>query len=40
MNGTIDILARRKNLRVIHISNIHHLNDYVGRRVGGIQKPD
>ena len=32
-NGTIDILARRKNLRVIRINNIHHLNDYVGRRV-------
>ena len=32
-DGTIDILARRKNLRVIRINNIHHLNDYVGRRV-------
>ncbi|MEZ4566722.1 MAG: hypothetical protein R2860_07060 [Desulfobacterales bacterium] len=36
-DGTIDILARRKNLRVIRINNIHHLNDYVGPAGGGIQ---
>ncbi len=30
--GTLAILARRKNLRVIKIDNIHRLQDFVGQR--------
>jgi len=31
--GAVDILARRKNLRVIRINNIHRLENYIGERV-------
>lgn len=31
--GTIDILSKRKNLRVIRINNIERLNNFVGKRV-------
>ncbi|MBN2327433.1 MAG: IMP cyclohydrolase [Candidatus Omnitrophica bacterium] len=30
--GAVDILARRKNLRIIRLKDIHKLNDYIGRR--------
>ncbi|NOY68465.1 MAG: IMP cyclohydrolase [Deltaproteobacteria bacterium] len=32
-DGTIGILAKRKNLRVIRINNMKRLNDFVGQRV-------
>lgn len=32
-DGVMEILARRKNLRVIRIKNIDNLNDFVGQRV-------
>ncbi|QTA84855.1 IMP cyclohydrolase [Desulfonema magnum] len=31
-DGAMDILAKRKNLRVIRIGNIHRLHDFVGKR--------
>lgn len=31
--GTLDILAQRKNLRVIRINNINKLNTFIGQRV-------
>jgi len=31
--GVVDILGRRKNLRVIRISNIHRLHTFIGERV-------
>ncbi len=31
--GAVDILAQRKNLRVIRINNIHRLENYIGERV-------
>ena len=31
-DGTLEILGRRKNLRVIRIGNIERLQDFVGQR--------
>lgn len=32
-DGVVEILGRRKNLRVIRINNIHRLENYIGERV-------